>query len=113
MEAGELCGKTEKIGLNGRNQVGVGGISTPSASVRFRGHPRYLWAEDGRWKLWNYEGKQRNIVLNGRNQGGDGGYIASVSLLQLPRTSVEIRAMCGRKTENGSCGIMREKVKLA
>ena len=62
----------------------------PSASADVRGHPRHVWAEDGRWKLGNYEEKQRKIGLNGRNQGGMGEILlpsASVSFRGRPWTS--------------------------
>ena len=57
----------------------------------------------------NYEGKQRKIWPKWQKKKGRGGRnIASESFRQLPRTSVDIRAMRGRKTEAGRCEIMRE-----
>ena len=74
-------GKQRKIGLNGRNQGGMGDIDSAS----FRGLP---WTSaacvDGRWKMGNYEGEQRKNGINGRNQGGEGGIF-------LPSTSVRFR----------------------
>ena len=62
-----------KIGLNGRNQGGVGEILLPSASFSLRGRPRTSApCVDGRRKMESgsyYEGAQRKFGLNGRNQG--------------------------------------------
>ena len=67
-EMGNNEEKQRKIGLNGRNQGGVGKILLPSDSVSFRGRPRTsATCVDGRWKLGNYEEKQWKIGLNGRN----------------------------------------------
>ena len=68
----------------------------PPSSADVRGHPRHVWGEDGRWKMGNYEEKQNEIGLNGRNQGGVGKYC----FRQLPRKSVDIRGMRGRKMED-------------
>ena len=95
-------------GLNGRSQGGVGEILPLSASVGARGHPMHVWAEDGRWKLGNYEEKQRAKWPKWQKPGRRGRNIASVSYSQLLRTSVDIRSACGRKTEDGRWGITRE-----
>ena len=34
----------------------------PSASAVVSGHPRHVWAEDGRWKMGNYEEKRRKMA---------------------------------------------------
>ena len=73
--------------------------------------PIHFRAEDGGWKLGNYAEKHRKIGLNGRTLGGEAGILlpsASVSIHQLPRTPVDIRDMCGRKTEDGRWKIMRK-----
>ena len=94
----------KKIGLNGRNQGGEAEILLPSASAGVRGHPRHLWAEHGRWKLENYEEKQRKIGQMAETRAGWRKYC----FRQLPRMSVDIRGMCGRKTEDAIRGIMRK-----
>ena len=55
----------------------------------------------------NYEEKQTKWP-KWKKPGWGGRNIASVSFLQLPRTSVDIRDICGRKTEERSCEIMRK-----
>ena len=91
---GNYEGKQRKIGLNGRNQGGVGEIWHPSASVSFRRLPRTSAAcVDGRWKLGNYEDKQRKIGINGSNQGE----MREISLLSASA------GFCGRPWTSAAC----------
>ena len=85
-------------------------ILLPSASADVRGHPRHVWAEDGRWGQVEYEEKQKNRP-KWKTPGRDARNIASVSLRQPPWTSVDIRGMYGRKMEDGCREIMRKTVK--
>ena len=78
-------------------RAGMGEILHPSASVSIRGRPIHVWAENGRWQRRIYEDK---LWPRGRKQGAGGRDIDSVSLRQLPRTSVSIRAICGRKMKD-------------
>ena len=83
----------------------------PSAPAEVRGHPLHLWTEDGRWKLWNYEGKKEKNRPKWQTPGRGGSNIDAVSFRKLPeasadvrghpRTSVDIRGMCGGKMEAG------------
>ena len=57
----ENCHKWKKLGMGVSNIASVGFRQRPSASADVRGHPRHVWAEDGGWKLRNYEEKQRKI----------------------------------------------------
>ena len=86
----------------------MGEILLPSTYVSFRGHPRHVWTEDGRWKLGDYEEKQRKFELNGRTQGGMGEILLPSASVSFRGLSVDIGAMCGRKLPEGRWGIMKE-----
>ena len=83
----------------------------PPASADVRGPPRHVWTTHGGWKMCNYKRKTEKYWPKWPKQGRGGILLpsASVRFRKLPRTSVAIRAMYGRTTENGSWEITRQK----
>ena len=76
MEDGKLCGKTDKNGINGRNQGGVGDIDSVSLSQlpRTPGDVRGMCGrkmEDGSWEIMRKTQKNlpkwKKIGRGGRN----------------------------------------------
>ena len=82
--------KQRKIGLNDKNQGGVGEILLPSASGSLRGRP---WTSaafmDGRWKMeaGKLRGKRQKNRPKWKKLGRVGQNIASVSIRGRPWTS--------------------------
>ena len=64
-------------------------ILLPSASADVSGHPRHVWAEDGRWEQGEYEEKENRTKW--QKPGRDVRNIASVRLRQLASASVDVR----------------------
>ena len=112
MEAGELLRKSEKISINCRNYGGWGApaeILLPSDSVSIRGPPWTLVASmGGKWAVgndfWPKGGKSPKCQKLGRG----GRNISTVGITRHPRTSLDIRGMCGWEMEDGRWGIIRE-----
>ena len=100
------------IGLNGSKQGAMGGILHPSDSFRFRGCPRgSAESFDRRRKTEDGElrGKKGEGWPEWQKQGRNRRGISYPSFRQLPRKSVGIRDMCGRRMGNGISEITREK----
>ena len=82
------------------NREKVGKIGEIIAPVSYSQRP---WTSamrvDGRWKVGNYYEKGRKCLKWGK-LGRGGGIIASFGIRHHPRTSVDIRDVCGRKMES-------------
>ena len=97
----------EEHGRKGRNIASFSFRQLPAAPADVSGHPRHVWTEDGKWKLVKYAEKKIKWPKC-QKPGRVGGILHpsdSTSFRQLPRTSVDVRAMCGRKAEDGRCEI--------
>ena len=69
----------------------------PSASADVRGHPLHVWTEHARWTKGNYEAKngEKSAYAEETRAGWQ-----KYCFRQLPRASVDIRGMFGRKMED-------------